>query len=71
MTIIIDSGKTRRQINGTFRICGSRDDLQNLVDTLTETLDNPFIYGWTTVYANTGPKIGEMVPVPWDAPGVQ
>ena len=66
MKIIIEHGDTKREINGSFAICGSRNDLQNFVNQLQHHLsDDSWCYGWTEIYAPLNRK-GSTPPVAWE-----
>lgn len=61
MRIIIIHSKTKREIHGSFDICGSKDDLRVLAKEILKKTKN-FTYGWISIVdkpsicANTPPK---------------
>ena len=63
MKLVIEYSRTKRQIDGSFILCGSRKDLSALTAQINNRLrDESWEYGWITVYpepiiqANTSPK---------------
>lgn len=62
--IIIEHGNTKREINGPFNICGSKQDLNDLKEQLERALQDDFNYGWVEIVeyikcdtiANTPPQ---------------
>lgn len=63
MTIVIEAGESKRQIEGPFNICGSREDLLEIADRILKEADkDDFYYGWVSVslraksIVNTPPK---------------
>jgi hypothetical protein len=64
MKIFIEAGRTKRQITGPFNICGSRDDLFEMMDQLRTLLeDKSWSYGWVSIRGEKqksipGPGVG-------------
>lgn len=51
MKFIISHSNTKREIDGTFSICASRDDIMKLVEQLrSHLLDSSWSYGWHTIH---------------------
>jgi hypothetical protein len=68
MKLSIEHSKTKRQIDGTFAICGSRADLESLRDQLTGFLNaNEWTFGWVTIYSDRLKVTPSTPPIPWDA----
>lgn len=68
MEIIINAGKgTKRRIKGPYDICGSREDIQLLYNTLKNALetDKTLNYGWIPVHEAV-PLIPNEAPIGWD-----
>jgi hypothetical protein len=67
MKIIIEHGETKRQINGPFNICGSRDDIYHIVAELSRHLnDSTWSYGWTYIVDRRQPSIANTPPIGWE-----
>ena len=70
MKIIISHGQTKREINGPFNICGSREALLALASQLIWALgdeDRRFSYGWVTIRPpGATQSVVEGPPSPWD-----
>lgn len=49
MKIIIEHRKTKREVNGAFSFCLSKEDLKNLKSIIDEKLETDFQYGWIRV----------------------
>ena len=73
MRIIIEQGSTKRQLDGPFNICASREDLESLVTQLQAKLVDPvWCYGWIEVAEVTKAPGGECrnsPPEPWEHDG--
>lgn len=68
MKLAIEHGRTKREIDGAFSICGSRADLQALAEQLQAHLaDEGWSFGWTTIYPRPT-RLTNTPPIPWDAP---
>lgn len=68
MKIVIESGATKREINGSFSICASRGDLQEIAKQLAVKLNEPdWSYGWMTVFEPLTVYPNRKA-IPWDAP---
>lgn len=68
MKIIISAGNRKREISGSFSVCGALADLTLLRDELSRALqrDQPFSYGWVDVIPDR-PKVLVNTPAePWD-----
>ena len=64
MKIIIEYGDTKRQIDGAFNICGSKDDLLLLAEKIIAKADK-LCYGWIEI-SETQQHISNTPPVPWE-----
>ena len=51
MKIVIEHGRTKRQIEGAFNICGSKEDLISIAQQILGAVheDNSFAYGWVNI----------------------
>ena len=50
MKFVIAAPGAKRQIDGSFEICASREDLKHLVQVLQDRLaDEAWVYGWIRV----------------------
>lgn len=70
MRIIIEHSKTKREIKGSFNICGTPADLRRMatqiLDGIGETPGkSKFNYGWVAV-TEPHPNIVDTEPVGWD-----
>ncbi len=67
MKIVINSNKVKRQINGNFSMCASREDFQSLVYRINTKLGGNFTYGWIDIYdpvldvPNTKPETWDSI----------
>ena len=68
MKIVLEHGATKRIIEGPFNICGSREDLQSLVDQLTLRITHTnFCYGWVPItLMQSNPTNANTPPKRWD-----
>lgn len=68
MKLIISYSQTKRRIDGPFRICGSREDIESLATQLVRHLEDAnWSYGWIGIYGNI-PAVLENTPaIEWDA----
>ncbi len=63
MKIIISAGNTKREIEGPFAICVSKDDLDWIKTCLNAS--EPFYFGW--IFITDKPKIlSNCSPKKWD-----
>lgn len=70
MKVIIEHGKTKREINGAFNICGDAKDLRSLCNQILSRLesnDQSFSYGWISIHADYQKSITDTQPIPWDS----
>lgn len=65
MKLIIEHGKTKREINGPYNVCGSRDDLTRLSEAIRCFLKEEAAYGWVEV-TEPNPSTTNQKPVPWE-----
>lgn len=65
MKIIIEQGKRKRLLEGPFRICGSREDLEMLIRCL-QTEVQSFTYGWIDIVQLPPPPEPNTEPEPWE-----
>ncbi len=67
MKIVIEHGKTKREISGPFNICGDPKDLRDVADSILTTLDgNPNRgYGWIFI-AQKQKSISDTPPKDWE-----
>ena len=66
MKIHIESGKTKRTLDGPFNICGHRDDLWELMEQLrTKLEDQTWSYGWIYVRGSKQASIPGP-PISWE-----
>ena len=49
MKIIIEHYHDKREINGPFNLCASREDFTLIRDAITKWLDNGSSYGWLDI----------------------
>ena len=49
MKLIIEHRKTKREINGAFAICCSKNELQQLKSIIEAKLESDFAYGWINI----------------------
>ena len=67
MRIIIEHGKTKREIKGPFNICGSAQDLEFIGRQLLHyARSDEFNYGWIEIRAEEQPSISNVHPKGWD-----
>lgn len=67
MRLLIGFSKTKREINGSFSICGSKDDLVAMAQQILWRAErDDFHYGWIDVYADRTPALANTPPIPWD-----
>lgn len=67
MKIIIEHGRTKRLIRGPFNICGSRQEMQSIVDQLRGHLaDESWSYGWTSVVTERQPINANTATIEWE-----
>lgn len=68
MKLIISHSHTKRQIDGPFSICGSREDIELLATQLLRHVEqSEWTYGWTTIYDKIPTPLVNTPPVAWDA----
>lgn len=65
MKLTISYSETKRNIEGSFSICGTASDLRSLRDQINATLNQGFTYGWVNIYSDV-PTTIEGAPVQWD-----
>lgn len=67
MKLVIGSGTIKRQIEGPFAICGSRENLKRLADLITAKLDQhgSFTYGWIEINDPSYVPQQNTVPLDW------
>lgn len=79
MQFIIAKGDRKREIEGPFSMCGSREDFVNLIRSLQETIGNPesdrdeshgwfrsgITYGWLSVVELPPPLTPNMIADPF------
>ena len=67
MKIVIEHGKTKRMIDGPFNICGSREDLMQIVDEIVQKVtDSGMTYGWVAIRGPAQRVFTNTVPDKWD-----
>lgn len=67
MKIIIEHGRVKREISGAFNICGSKSDLEMLMQQLIRGIAGDFNYGWVEILPCVPqPSITDTAPLPWD-----
>jgi hypothetical protein len=80
MKFIIGKGARKREIEGPFGMCGSREDFVQLIRSLQETIGNPktereeshgwfqhgITYGWLNIVELPSEMPPNCVPEPWD-----
>jgi hypothetical protein len=66
MKIIIEHSDTKREIDGSFNICGSYNDLKSIVDQINVELETTFSYGWVTIILDKQKSIKNTPPKNWD-----
>lgn len=66
MKIILSHSVTKRTINGTFQICGSRKDLELIAQQIEAQLTDGFNYGWITIYSDLARILPNESPIQWD-----
>lgn len=49
MKIVIEHHLDKREINGPFNLCASREDFEKLRDLIDKWLDNGSSYGWLNI----------------------
>ncbi len=64
MKIVINSDKVKRQIDGNFSICASREDFKSLVYRINTKLGDNFTYGWIDIY-DPVLDVPDTKPEPW------
>ena len=67
MKIIISAGNKKREIIGSFSVCGSLADLTLLRDELSSVIDRdrPFTFGWVDVIPNRPRVLANTPAEPW------
>jgi hypothetical protein len=67
MKLVISDGTTKRQLNGPYRICASREDLQNLQHAIEKALatEGGFLFGWVDVNQSASNSDTEGPPIPF------
>lgn len=65
MKIIIEHSKTKRELNGSFNICGSGTDLKKLANQILSEVNEKFIYGWVRI-CEEQESIANTPPEEWD-----
>ena len=67
MKLIISHSRTKRQIDGPFEICGTREDIESLATQIVSHLsDTHWSYGWIRIYERGIEPLSTTPPVPWD-----
>ena len=69
MKIIIGHGETKRKIDGTFQICGSKEDLLSIAQQISAIADgdeSSFSYGWISVHSDCPKILANQTPIGWD-----
>ncbi len=67
MKVIIEHSKTKREINGSFNICGSREQLRSVARQILDCLDaHPFSYGWIQIHSDYQRSVPDTPPLHWD-----
>lgn len=65
MKIVIEHKTTKRIIDGPFNICGSRSDLEHIINKLEKAVDSDFCYGWVKINFDQE-SIANTAPIPWE-----
>ena len=67
--LIIGYGKTKREIEGPFQICGHGDWLAEIGRQLIEQSEGKY-YGWCDITIRmNGESMVNNTPIPWEAKG--
>lgn len=66
MNIIISHSITKRRIDGSFQLCGSKEDLLSIAEQITESVDGGFNYGWIDILTDKPRSMPNEHPVQWD-----
>lgn len=73
MKIVISHGHTKREIKGSFSLCGTGEDLASIAHQILRRVEDDgvvrFNYGWVDIHADAPPTLGGVAPVGWDDPG--
>lgn len=64
MEIIIEHSNTKRTINGSFNICGKREDLREIAHQILNKTEE-FYYGWIKI-CEAQKSNANTEPVKWD-----
>ncbi len=70
MRLVIDHSLTKREIQGAFGVCGSRDDLESLAQQILGYLaaNTHVSFGWCPIVPNAQHHgLPNQQPVPWDS----
>jgi len=67
MKIVISHDGKKREIEGSFSVCGSISDLRLLRDELNRAIetDSPFSFGWVDIIPDRPKVIPNTSPEPW------
>lgn len=65
MKVIIEHNKTKRKIEGPFNICGSRQDLERIANTINEVFKDGTVYGWVKIHDEYD-SIPNTEPIGWE-----
>lgn len=72
MKIIINQQAIKREIVGSFEICGSEKDLLRLASQISHeinSLKGGFKYGWVTIYSEREiESLTNTKPLAWESP---
>lgn len=68
MRLIIENSKTKRELEGGFRICGSKTDLTWLAQQILNETEADFLYGWIDIVPPgvLPERITNEPPASWD-----
>lgn len=67
MKLLIEFSETKREVDGSFTICGTKADLISAAQQILDGANREdFSYGWVAVYADMPKKEPNNPPQPWD-----
>lgn len=66
MRLIINQGEIKREIHGSFMLCGSKADLLSIAEQIKNTAEEHFSYGWVNIYSDIPKSIPDNPPRQWD-----
>ena len=69
MKVIVSYTGTSRQIDSSFSICASKEDLLSIKEQIENRIRENFSYGWVDIYADLPERKPNNPPIPWNAPG--